>query len=291
MPQNQRGREILLEGGGNSNGIKVHDQQGQPANWITRCAVGWYVSYPEPNSIASSPTVIYLLPMYPSRFIRALARVHMFTHTLIHSRAPFFSVDSHESKIYSCTIQSSAPYSSCTRFLETRYGIPTWHRNWFALQLYRPPLSLSFFPFFSPSRRAASLAAFPLPRLPTSQQPRSLVIGFPRFSQLFFKSLATLFSRLALLFFSTACARVASRTTTGKGSVRGTIGRQVRAAVDSLLSDASIALFRCEGSLKRLKKLNCAFIVNYLESCLNVSRKQPAEVLSEFSITWTTVSL
>lgn len=117
------------------------------------------------------------------------------------------------------------------------------------------------------------------------------VIGFPRFSQLFLKSHATLFfSVLApLSFFQSRRAHVAS----GKaGSARGTIDRRMRdgSAVDFLSSDAPIALFRCGGSLERLKKLNCAFIVNYLGSCLNVSRKQPARLL-ECSVTSTTIYL
>lgn len=142
------------------------------------------------------------------------------------------------------------------------------------------------------SRRAVDLPAWQPFRCPDCEPVSSLVIGFPRFSQLFFKSLAALFSRVgAPLFLDHVRARRSEDHDGEAGSVRGTIGRQVRSAVDSLLSDASIALFRCEGSSERLKKLNCAFIVNYLESCLNVSRKQPAEVLSEFSITWTTVSL
>lgn len=94
VSQNRRGREFLLEGGGDSNGVKVHDQQGQPANWITRCAVGWYVSHPELNPIALSLMVIhiYLLPIYiylssciSISHICALACVHTCLHTRTHA--------------------------------------------------------------------------------------------------------------------------------------------------------------------------------------------------------------
>lgn len=116
------------------------------------------------------------------------------------------------------------------------------------------------------------LSVLPLPRLPTSQRRYPLpVIGFPRFSQLFLKSHAT-------LFFPVLAPLSFDRVARSRVLPRGTIGRRMRdgSAVDSLSSDAPIALFRCEGSLERLKKLNCAFIVDYLGSCLNVSRKQPA---------------
>lgn len=129
----------------------------------------------------------------------------------------------------------------------------------------------------------------------------ALVIGFPRFSQLFLKSfatLSTLFSRLSS-YLSLFGARVVLSTASSAflralARVSGLLLRlrnnrstnERLRPVDSLSSSlsfscplalssaASIALFRCEGSLKRLKKLNCAFIVDYLGSCLNVSRER-----------------
>lgn len=141
--------------------------------------------------------------------------------------------------------------------------------------------------------RRCRTAGWDLTAAPTANQSAALpapVIGFPRFSQLFLKSCATLFFPVLapLPFDCVPRARVASRKA---GSARGTIDRWMRGfAVDSLSSDAPIALFRCEGSLERLKKLNCAFIVNYLGSCLNVSRKQPARLL-KYSVTLTTIHL
>lgn len=192
VPQNQHGgREIPLEGGGNSNGIKVHDQQGQPANWITRCAVGWYV-YRIPSQTRSHPRLyIYLPCTYLS------SSVHTCLHTHTHTVARLFSPSIHANPRYTPDPIARTLFSS---YGLSRDGIPTWHRNWFALQLYRPP------PLPSPSslrsRRAVDLPGWQPFRCPDCQPVSSLVIGFPRFSQLFFKSLAALFPRLVRSSFS-----------------------------------------------------------------------------------------
>lgn len=160
-----------------------------------------------------------------------------------------------------------------------------------SLQLYWPPPPSSISPS-SPSRRTAGWA-LRLTAAPTANQSAlpAPVIGFPRFSQLFLKSRTTLFFPVLapLSFTPRARARCLEESRLRSRNNRPSNERRRRRWF-SLSSDAPIALFRCEGSLERLKKLNCAFIVDYLGLCSNVSRKQPARLL-KCSVTSTTIYL
>lgn len=215
-------------------------------------------------------------------YVHACTRVRT-AHTF--ACAPFFSPSVHtNSRILSFTIHPRALFSLYGDVVRNTYVTPKLIRYNFTGRLRSSIYSLLL------RRRAVGLpvglSVLPLPRLPTSQRRYPLpVIGFPRFSQLFLKSRAT-------LFFPVLAPLSFDRVARSRVLPRGTIGQRMRdgSAVDSLSSDAAIALFRCEGSLERLKKLNCAFIVDYLGSCLNVSRKQPARLL-EYSVTSTTIYL
>jgi len=135
-------------------------------------------------------------------------RVHMYD-TYIRVRALFLL--SVHTKILSFTIQPPTPCSPC---METWYGIRDTETD--SLQLYWPPLLLHLLPSSSsPSCRPAGWV-LRLTAAPTANQSAALpapVIGFPRFSQLFLKSHATLFFPVfaPLSFNRVARARVASR--------------------------------------------------------------------------------
>lgn len=200
-------KRILPKGGDRGNGIKVHNQRDRPANWITvRCRLICIVSSTELDC-----TLVY----GRTQFSLSLTAVHTCMCTrvyTIHSFVPalFLPVSSHQLKILSFTIQSLAPYSPCT---ETWYGIPTWHRNWFATTLLAasaPQSTLSSFVAELSDHRLGS----PSYRCPDCQPVSgALVIGFPRFSQLSLKSHTTLFfSVLAPLSFD----RVARALPRGK---------------------------------------------------------------------------
>lgn len=272
----------------------MDNQRDRPANWITvRCRLiciassGWTRSRPRLR--------LHTAPASVSLSLTWRTCVYTCTHLyIIHifARTPFFlSLSVHTNSRYSLLRSNRPRFILLVRERGTEYLRDT---ETDSLQLYWPPPLLHLLlPLSSPGCRTAGWV-LRLTAAPTANQSAALpapVIGFPRFSQLFLKSRATLFFPVLapLSFDPIVRARVASRIA---DSARGTIGRWMKddSAVDSLSSDAPIALFRCEGSLERLKKLNCAFIVDYLGSCLNVSRKQPARLL-EYSVTSTTIHL
>lgn len=137
---------ILSKGSGHGNGIKVHNQRDRPANWITaRCRLICIASSAEPDCtlvhVAAHGVYLSFSQLYLQRVY-----VHMYTYnTYICARGLFLPVSLHQLEILSFTIQSPAPYSPS---IGTWYGIPTWHRNWFATTLLAasaPPSTLSSF--------------------------------------------------------------------------------------------------------------------------------------------------
>lgn len=183
-------KRILSKGGDCGNGIKVHNQRDQPANWITvHCRLICIVSSTEPDCTLVHGCTRGSRVSFSYSCAYTCVRVLMYT---IHSFVPalFLFVSSHQLKILSFTIQSLAPYSPCTR---TWYGIPTWHRNWFATTLLvasAPRSTLSSFVAELSDHRLGS----PSYRCPDCQPVSgAVVIGFPRFSQLSLKSHTTLF--------------------------------------------------------------------------------------------------
>lgn len=172
------GKRILSEGGDHDNGIKVHNQQGRPANWITaRCRLMCIASSAKPDrilaySVSTTSLRLSLLLLNPCTRIYTCTYIYMCTYA--------FSPSVHTKPRYRClrSTQPLAPYSPCTGDLGTWYGIPTWHRNWFATTL----LAASALSYPVPSPAVSSpgptdcQAGCPSSRclqLPASQQPRS----------------------------------------------------------------------------------------------------------------------
>lgn len=164
-----------------------------------------------------------LLPRLPLCFSFSHSYVHaVYTctyDTYIRVRRGPFSppVGSHQLKILSFTIHPRALFSLYGDVVRNTYVTPKLIRYNFTGRLRSSIYSHLL------RRRAVGLpvglSVLPLPRLPTSQRRYPLpVIGFPRFSQLFLKSHATLFFlgscsslSLSLLRPRRALARVASR--------------------------------------------------------------------------------
>lgn len=157
---------ILPEGGGHDNGIKVHNQRDQPANWITvRCRLIRIVSSTEPDrtlQLHTTPTSLLL-----SRVHAYVCIAHVRT---IHLRAFSFSFR------WFTPTQDTPLYDPIARALFSLYGNVV--RNTYVTpKLIRYNFTGRFrssIYYLLLRRRVVGLlvgfSVLPLPRLPTSQR-------------------------------------------------------------------------------------------------------------------------